>query len=152
MERGTVFAAGSWNCKHSFKPCHKDSNNPWRDKDGNLIIGGEKIDSEKNRKAYEISQKARYMERNIRETKRLLLMKEKEINGIEETDVKDILQSEYDKLAYKLRTQNKKYNDFLAENHLKKEIERTKKSGFGRKQAAKANGAATRYANQHKGS
>ncbi len=88
------------------------------------------------------------MERAIRETKRRLLMKEKEINGVAETDVKEILQPEYDKLAYKLRMQNKRYNEFCEENGLKKEPDRTKKSGFGRKQAAKANGAATRYQNQ----
>lgn len=141
-----------YNCKHSAQPCSKDSPNRWRDKDGNLILGGEKVDSEKNRKAYEISQKARYMERAIREAKRQLLMKETEINGVAETDVKDILQPEYDKLAYKLRTQNKRYNEFCEANGLKKEVDRTKKSGFGRKQASKANGAATRYQNQHKGS
>lgn len=141
-----------YNCKHSIQPCSKDSKNPWRDTDGNLILGGEKVDSEANRKRYEVSQKARAMERAIRETKRQLLMKEKEINGVAETDVKDILQPEYDKLAYKLRTQNKRYNEFCEANGLKKEIDRTKKSGFGRKQAAKANGAATRYQNQHKGS
>lgn len=139
-----------YNCKHSEQPCSKDSPNRWRDKDGNLIIGGEKVDSEKNRKRYEVSQKARAMERAIRETKRQLLMKETEINGVAETDVKNILQPEYDKLAYKLRTQNKRYNEFCEANGLKKEIDRTKKSGFGRKQAAKANGAATRYQNQHK--
>lgn len=139
-----------YNCKHSAQPCSKDSRNPWRDKDGNLVLGGEKIDSERNRKAYEISQKARTMERAIRETKRQLLMKETEINGVAETDVKDILQPEYDKLAYKLRTQNKRYNEFCEANGLKKEVDRTKKSGFGRKESAKANGAATRYQNQHK--
>lgn len=139
-----------YNCKHSVQPCSKDSPNRWRDKDGNLIIGGERVDSEKNRKAYEISQKARHMERSIRETKRKLLMKETEINGVAETDVKDILQPEYDKLAYKLRTQNQRYNEFCEENGLKKQYDRIKKSGFGRKQSAKANGAATRYQNQHK--
>lgn len=141
-----------YNCKHSVQPCSKDSPNRWRDKDNNLIIGGERVDSEKNRKAYEVSQKARYMERSIRETKRKLLMKEKEINGVAETDVKEILQPEYDKLAYKLRTQNQRYNEFCEANGLKKQYERIKKSGFGRKQSAKANGAATRYQNQHKGS
>lgn len=140
-----------YNCKHSVQPCKKDSPNHWRDKDGNLMLGGEKVDSEKNRKAYEVSQKARYMERAIRETKRQLLMKQTEIDKTAETDVKSILQPEYDKLAYKLRMQNKKYNEFCESNGLKKEIDRTKKSGFGRKQAAKANGAATRYQNQHKG-
>lgn len=139
-----------YNCKHSIQPCSKDSKNPWRNKDGDLVLGGEKVDSERNRKRYEISQKARDMERAIRETKRQLLTKETEINSVAETDVKDILQSEYDKLAYKLRTQNKRYSEFCKINKLKEGSERTKKSGFGYKQAAKANGAATRYQNQHK--
>lgn len=134
-----------YNCKHSFQPFSKVSPNPWRDKDGNLIIGGERVDSEKNRKAYEISQKARYMERSIRETKRKLLMKETEINGVAETDVKDILQPEYDKLAYKLRTQNQRYNELCEANGLKKQYDRIKVSGFKRAHSAKANGAATRY-------
>lgn len=141
-----------YNCKHSLQPCSEDSKNPWRDKDGNLILGGEKIDSEKNRNAYEISQRARSMERAIRKTKRQLLMKESELNGIAETDVREVLQPEYDQLAYKLRMQNKRYNEFCEENGLKKQYDRIKKSGFGKKEAALANGAATRYQNHHKGS
>lgn len=137
-----------WQCKHSVKPCSKDYKNPWRDKDGNLVLGGKKIDDEENKKVYEASQKARAMERSIKKTKRELLAKQTEINGIAETDVKAILQKDYDKLAYDLRTKNQKYNDFLAENNFKKEYERTKVGGFGKKQSAQANGAATRWKNQ----
>lgn len=135
-------------CRHSGKPCRKDSRNPWRDKDGNLILGGKKIDDEENKKVYEASQKARAMERKIRELKSRLLAKQTEINGIAETDVKAILQKDYDKLAYDLRTKNQKYNDFLSENNFKKEYERTKVGRFGKKQSAQANAGATRFKNR----
>lgn len=51
----------------------------------------------------------------------------------------------YDKLSYRLRTQNKAYNDFCQSNDLQKQYDRIKVAGFKRKQSAAANGAATRY-------
>lgn len=88
------------------------------------------------------------MERAIRKSKRELLVKQQEIDLVAETDVKNILQGDYDKLAYKLRQQNKKYNEFSATNDLPKQYDRIKVSGFRRKQSSQANGAATRYANK----
>jgi len=40
------------------------------------------------------------MERSIRATKRKLIEKQEQINLVAETDVKEILQKDYDKLAY----------------------------------------------------
>ena len=87
------------------------------------------------------------MERCIRKTKRELLAKQQQINYIAETDVREILQPEYDKLAYKLRQQNQKYNEFCKANNLQKQYDRIKTAGFKRKQAAMANGRATAYIN-----
>lgn len=138
-----------YNCRHSFGPYDERLGNPWRDKDGNLIDGaGNRIDAEESKQKYRNSQKLRSMERAIRKTKRELLTKRKEIDSVAETDVKSILQEDYDKLAYKLRQQNKAYNEFAEANDLRKQYERIKVSGFKRKQSAKANGAATRYENQ----
>lgn len=138
-----------YNCRHGHQPWDKSLRNPWRDEKGNLIAGdGSKIDDERNRKMYDMQQKQRAYERAIRKTKRELLVKQQEIDMIAETDVKSILQGDYDKLAYRLREQNKKYNDFCAENDLQKQYDRIKVSGFKRAQSSKANGAATRYANQ----
>lgn len=134
-----------YNCRHSHKGWDKRLRNPYLDKNGNLTI-----DSEENHKKYELSQKQRTMERAIRKTKRELLMKQTEIDGIAETDVKEILQPQYDKLAYKLREQNKRYNDFCEQNGLQKQYDRIKVSGFKKAQSSKANGAATRYSNQQK--
>lgn len=134
-----------YNCRHSHKPWNKSLRNPYLDENGNL-----KIDSEENRKVYELQQQQRAMERAIRQTKRQLLVKQAEIDGVAETDVKEMLQPEYDKLAYKLRMQNRKYNQFCADNGLRTQADRIKVAGFKREQAAKANGRATAYSNSVK--
>ena len=74
-------------------------------------------------------------------------MKKEELDGIAETDVKEILQPQYDKLAYKLRQQNQAYKKFCKENDLQTQVERTKVAGFKKREAAAANGRATAYSN-----
>ncbi len=134
-----------YNCRHGHKPWDKSLRNPWRDKDGNLLDGkGDLITSERNRKYYELQQKQRSYERSIRKTKRELLVKQQEIDGIAETDIKSILQQDYDKLASKLQKQNKAYNDFCEQNNLQKQYDRIKVSGFNRSQAATVTQAAKR--------
>jgi len=149
---GTPNGLDGYNCRHSFGPYDERISNPWRDKDGNLIDGaGNLIDSEESKQQYLNSQKLRAMERAIRKTKRELLVKQKEIDLTAEIDVKNILQNDYDKLAYKLREQNKKFNEFAETHDLRKQYERIKVSGFKRAESAKANGAATRYQKKLKG-
>lgn len=131
-----------YNCRHSHKPWNKSLRNPYLDENGNL-----KIDSEENRKVYELQQQQRAMERAIRQTKRQLLVKQAEIDGVAETDVKTMLQPEYDRLAYRLRTQNQRYKQFCADNGLQTQADRIKVAGFKRAQAAKANGRATVHQN-----
>ena len=131
-----------YNCRHSHKPWNKSLRNPYLDENGNL-----KIDSEENRKVYELQQQQRAMERAIRQTKRQLLVKQAEIDGVAETDVKTMLQPEYDRLAYRLRTQNQRYKQFCADNGLQTQADRIKVAGFKRTQSAKANGRATVHQN-----
>lgn len=135
-----------YNCRHSHKPWNKSLRNPYLDENGNL-----KIDSEENRKVYELQQQQRAMERAIRQTKRQLFMKQAEIDGVAETDVKAMLQPEYDRLAYRLRTQNQRYKQFCADNGLQTQADRIKVAGFKRAQSAKANGRATAYQNRRTG-
>lgn len=135
-----------YNCRHSHKPWNKSLRNPYMDENGNL-----KIDSEENRKVYELQQQQRAMERAIRQTKRQLLVKQAEIDGVAETDVKTILQPEYDRLAYRLRTQNQRYKQFCADNGLQTQADRIKVAGFKRAQSAKANGRATTYQGRTQG-
>lgn len=135
-----------YNCRHSHKPWNKSLRNPYLDENGNL-----KIDSDENRKVYELQQQQRAMERAIRQTKRQLLVKQAEIDGVAETDVKSMLQPEYDRLAYRLQMQNQKYKQFCADNGLQTQADRIKVAGFKRAQSAKANGRATAYQHQRTG-
>ena len=131
-----------YNCRHSHKPWDKSLRNPYVDENGNP-----KIDVHESQKVYDLQQQQRALERAIRQTKRELLAKQAELNGIAETDVRELLQPQYDKLAYKLRMQNKKYQQFCEANDLQTQADRIKVAGFKKKQSATANGRATVYSN-----
>lgn len=132
--QGTVvdpLGAHGYNCRHSHRLWDKRLENPWRDVDGNLILGdGNILTAEENERRYRIQQKQRGMERGIRKTKRRLAMKQTEINMVAETDVKSILQEDYDQLNKKLIAQNKAYNDFCKSNDLQPDYVRTKIVGL----------------------
>ena len=123
-----------YNCRHSHGPWYKEL--------GDRAFP--KLDKEKSQKRYDLEQKQRYFERAVRKTKRLLLVKEQELKAF--PDNQDI-QSEYDKLSYKLRMQNRQYGEFCAENDLQRQYDRVKVAGFKKEQAKRANGRATAYSN-----
>nr|DAN85411.1 MAG TPA: minor capsid protein [Caudoviricetes sp.] len=129
-----------YNCRHSHKPWDKSLRNPYVDADGNP-----KIDVHESQKLYDLQQQQRAMERTIRKTKRQLLVKEQELKALPDDEN---IRGDYDKLAYRLRMQNRKYGEFCAENDLQKQYDRVKVAGFKKEQASKANGRATAYANQ----
>lgn len=129
-----------YNCRHSHKPWDLRLRNPYLDKNGNL-----KIDSEENRKRYELQQKQRYMERSIRATKRKLIEKQTQIDLITDPEEKAKLQKDYDKLAYRMTEQNKAYNDFCKANDLQPQYDRIKLADFKREQTRRANAGARRY-------
>ncbi len=129
-----------YNCRHSHKPWDKRLRNPYVDENGNL-----KIDSEENKKRYELQQKQRAMERNLRAWKRKLIEKQEQIdNPRDDMDV-DKLQQEYDRMAYQLTQKNEAYNDFCKSNDLQPQYDRIKVADFGREQTKRANSGARRY-------
>lgn len=132
-----------YNCRHSHGPWRKDMVNKYLDENGNV-----NINADESQKLYDLQQKQRLLEREIRKTKREIMAKKQELDMIAETDVKEILQPQYDKLAYKLRMQNKRLQSFCKNNDLQLQGDRTKVSGFNRKQSAIANGRATSYENK----
>ena len=123
-----------YNCRHSHGPWYKEL--------GDRAFP--KLDKEESQKRYDLEQKQRYFERAVRKTKRLLLVKEQELKAF--PDNQDI-QSEYDKLSYKLRMQNRQYGEFCAESGLQRQYDRVKVAGFKKEQAKRANGRATAYSN-----
>lgn len=146
---GTVvnpLGAHGYGCRHSHKVWDKRLRNPYVDENGEM-----KIDSEENKKRYELQQKQRAMERSLRAWKRKLIVKEQEIAGAEETDVKEILQRDYDRMAYQLTQKNKAYNDFCKQNDLQPQYDRIKVADFGREQTKQANQGARRYKKENNG-
>ena len=129
-----------YNCRHSHKPWDIRLRNPYVDENGNL-----KIESEENRKRYELQQKQRAMERSIRSTKRKLIEKQEQINNPREDMDVDKLQKEYDRLSFRWTQQNGAYNDFCKQNDLQPQYDRIKVADFGREQTKKANAGARRY-------
>ena len=134
-----------YNCRHSHKPWDKRLRNPYIDKNGNL-----NIDTAENRKIYELQQKQRSMERAIRSTKRQLIEKQEQLNRPGDADINK-LQSDYDRLSYKLTRQNGVYNDFCQENDLQPQYDRIKVADFNREQTKKANAGARRYKKEKDG-
>lgn len=132
-----------YNCRHSHGPWRKGMVNKYLDENGNV-----NINADESQKLYDLQQKQRFLEREIRKTKREIMAKKQELDMIAETDVKEILQPQYDKLAYKLRMQNKRLQSFCKNNDLQLQGDRTKVSGFNKKQSAIANGRATSYENK----
>ena len=141
--QGTVtnpLSLHGYNCRHSHKPWDKRLRNPYVDENGNL-----KIDSEENRKRYELQQKQRAMERNLRAWKRKLIEKQEQINNPREDMDVGKLQQEYDRMAYQLTQKNKAYNDFCKQNDLQPQYDRIKVADFGREQTRRSNAGARRY-------
>lgn len=132
-----------YNCRHSHKPWDPRLRNPYVDEKGNL-----KIDSEENKKRYELQQKQRAMERSLRAWKRKLIEKQEQINNPREDMDVDKLQQDYDRMAYQLTQKNKAYNDFCKQNDLQPQYDRIKVADFGREQTKQANQGARRYKNE----
>ncbi len=130
-----------YNCRHSHKPWDLRLKNPYKEE--NIE------DSKKSRDLYDKQQKQRAMERSLRAWKRKLIVKEQEIAGVAETDVKEMLQRDYDRMAYQLTQKNKAYNDFCAANDLQPQYDRIKVADFGREQAKRSNAGAKRYKKEH---
>lgn len=123
------------NCRHSFLPYIDGvSHNPF-----------ERYDSKNEHNKYIKQQKQRKMERDIRTTKRQLQAMQKSMNSTAEMDVKEVLQSRYDGLAYKLQEQRKNYMKFCEDNVLVPQNERMKVARFSRSEAQKAVWGAKRH-------
>lgn len=125
-----------YNCRHSHGPWYKE-----------LGTHRQTVNKEESQKRYDLEQQQRAAERAIRKTKRQLLVKEQEMKEFPDDEK---IRGDYDKLSYRLRMQNQKYNDLCTENDLQKQYDRVKVAGFKRTQASKANGRATAYSHSVK--
>lgn len=121
-----------YNCRHSFTPflpgVSRNNNKP--------------IDTEANRRAYELSQTQRAMERRIRAQKRKCAALHTAVKSCEDTVGKAKLQEKYAQSAKRLQDQNAAYTKFCADNDLKPYHERLAVAGSDRSAASTASAAA----------
>lgn len=121
-----------YNCRHSFTPflpgVSQNHNKP--------------IDTEANRRAYELSQTQRAMERRIRAQKRKCAALHTAVKNCEDPAAKAKLQEQYVRSAKRLQDQNAAYAKFCEENDLKPYHERLAVAGWDRSAASTASAAA----------
>lgn len=121
-----------YNCRHSFTPflpgVSRNNNRP--------------IDTEANRRAYELSQTQRAMERRIRAQKRKCTALHTAVKNCEDPAGKAKLQEKYTQSAKRLQDQNAAYTKFCADNDLKPYHERLAVAGWDRSAASTASAAA----------
>lgn len=133
---GDVQGIHGANCRHSHGPGDGEHNS------------FEQYDSEENRKAYELQQRQRTLERRIRNTKRRAIGLKESVDDAPDDATKQTQMEEYEKVAALLQKQNREYNEFCERNDLKKLSDRISIAKWGRKQAAQATAAAKRYNNR----
>lgn len=121
-----------YNCRHSFTPFL-----PGVSQNHNKLI-----DTEANRRAYELSQTQRAMERRIRAQKRKCTALHTAVKNCEDPAGKAKLQEKYTQSAKHLQDQNAAYAKFCEENDLKPYHERLAVAGWDHSAASTASAAA----------
>lgn len=132
---GNIRGIHGANCRHSHGPGDGEFN-PF-----------DHYDSEENRKAYELSQQQRAMERKIRHSKQKAMGLKEAVDNSKDESAKQAVDSLYQKQSALLQKQNEKYKAFCEENNLRPLQERLMVAKWDRQQAAAARGAARRYEN-----
>lgn len=127
-----------YNCRHSFYPFIPGIDDPNKYKH---IVA----DAEESKRKYDLSQKQRYKEREIRKMKSALIAYQTAIDNCSDEYTKFELQLEYDKIAARLQKRNKAYREFCKENDLQVESERIRVARWNREQAYQATRGADRY-------
>lgn len=130
---GDVQGIHGANCRHSHGPGDGE-HNPFM-----------QYDSEENRKAYEMQQRQRSLERRIRNTKREVMALKTAVDNARDEKLSFELDMDYQKKTDLLQKQNQAYNDFCRDNNLKPLSDRIQIARWDRQQAAAARGAARRY-------
>lgn len=127
-----------WNCRHSYGPGEPD-HNPYKE-----------YDAEENKKAYDLSQKQRKIERTIRADKLKVKGLREAIDCAEDKTLKKELSEDYEKASARLSMHNVEYNHFCKSNGLKRYDDRLSIAKWNRSEAMKAVRAAQRLEKKKK--
>lgn len=110
---GTVTGLCGVNCRHTFQPFYKGMKN-----------NQTQFDSEENKKAYDISQKKRAMERNIRNTKSQLLSKRHAIRTATDERLIEQLKEDEKELKARFDKQHAEYSLYCKQNGVRRSDDR----------------------------
>lgn len=116
---GTGEGLCGWNCRHSFGPG---------------VLGFNPFttyDSASNKKAYDLSQKQRRLERTVRRDKANVAGRATALDNCP-PDIRDLYQNDYDKAVSRLKKHMKKYKDFCQQNNLKPQYDRLENIQYSR--------------------
>lgn len=114
------------NCRHSYGP-GDGVHNPY-----------EQYDSEENKKAYELSQRQRLLERRIRKTKRRVMGLQEAIDNAQTDAQREAIERKHREASALLGKQNRAYNEFCEQNDLKRQADRIQIARWGREQARRS--------------
>lgn len=128
--QGHVQGIHGANCRHQHGPGDGEFN-PYKE-----------FDTEENKKAYELQQRQRAMERRIRKTKQKCIALKHAVDSAGTDESKILLEGKYQKQAALLQKQNEAYNDFCEKNNLKRKSDRLAVAKWDREQAKAARSAA----------
>lgn len=137
---GTGEGLCGWNCRHSYGPGDPE-HNPYKE-----------YDAEENKKAYDLSQKQRKLERTIRADKLKVKGLREAIDCAEDATLKKGLSEDYEKASARLSMHNAEYNHFCENNGLKRYYDRLSIAKWNRSEAMKAVRAAQRFEKRKKDS
>lgn len=124
-----------WNCRHDFFPFFE----------GLSERANFPVDKEENLREYELEQKQRGMERAIRKSKRGLAALDSAIGSTDDEELREKLQSDFDRKSNTLKRQEARLSDFCESNGLLPRSDRTRVVGFGRSVSRKAVHGNNRY-------
>ena len=123
---GTGPGLSGWNCRHSFGPGDPE-HNPFQS-----------YDDDENKKAYDLSQVQRSMERGIRKAKRKVMAAKAAVDAARDEASRKVFSEEYEKAVSLLQSMNKEYQKFCKDNGLRVMTDRLNTAKWNRAQAKAA--------------
>lgn len=131
-----------WNCYHSFFPFFEGLSEQSFSRDPSADAG------RNNDEDYELSQKQRYLERQIRASKRELIAYQSAIDGAPSEEAANALREDYASAAVKLKRREAKLTQFIRETGRTRLTDRESTGIWSVGEANKARGAAQTHHTQ----
>lgn len=151
IEYGDVRGFQGANCRHNWSPFYVGiSKRTYTDEYLDTLNNATVTIDGKEMSVYEASQIQRKKERDIRETKRVLMAAKAAIDVTDDPEMKQSMQEQYDESAARLKRQSADMKAFCEESGLSRQREREGILDFGRTESGAARAGANRAAAREK--